>query len=143
MPSDLVRYRFLAAKAALEGRSLKLEEWPAWLLPLHRNIEVDRRTGITTSAGFSDRFKVQVWDEAASTITSHISKDGHYYIHPDPVQCRSLTVREAARLQTFPDNFLFCGNKTQQYQQIGNAVPPFLALQLAGVVAKLLAELRE
>jgi DNA (cytosine-5)-methyltransferase 1 len=139
MPSDLVRYLFVAATAKSKGRSPKLEEWPARLLPLHRNIETDSRTGITIASGFSDRFKVQVWDEPASTITSHISKDGHYYIHPDPAQCRSLTVREAARLQTFPDNYFFCGNKTQQYQQIGNAVPPYLALQLARVVARLLA----
>jgi DNA (cytosine-5)-methyltransferase 1 len=139
MPSDLVRYLFAATTARAKGRSPKLEEWPAALLPLHRNIKVDGTTGIAKTSGFSDRFKVQAWDEAASTITSHISKDGHYYIHPDPAQCRSLTVREAARLQTFPDNYFFCGTRTQQYQQIGNAVPPYLALQLAGVVAKLLA----
>jgi DNA (cytosine-5)-methyltransferase 1 len=140
MTSDLVRYLFVATTAQITGSSPKLEEWPKALLPLHRNIAVDQKTGATNAAGFSDRFRAQLWDDAASTITSHISKDGHYYIHPDPCQCRSLTVREAARLQTFPDNYLFCGNRTQQYHQIGNAVPPFLALQLAGVVAKLFAE---
>jgi DNA (cytosine-5)-methyltransferase 1 len=140
MASDLVRYFYASSIAGRTGSSPKLEDWPVALLPNHKNVTISKDTGKPVADGFNDRFKVQVWDTPSSTVTSHIAKDGHFFIHPDPTQCRSLTVREAARLQTFPDNYFFCGNRTQQYHQIGNAVPPFLAVQLAGVVADIISK---
>lgn len=129
MVSDLHRYFFASSYARLYGYSPKLSEFPKDLLPNHRNVHDNKR-----KLDFSDRFRVQLANKPSTTITSHISKDGHYYIHPDPIQCRSLTVREAARLQTFPDDYFFCGPRTSQYQQVGNAVPPYLAYQIANIV---------
>lgn len=131
---DLYRYYFCACYAKAEGRSPSLRDFPQSLLPNHKNVD----KALNGSGMFSDRFRVQVADRPSSTITCHIAKDGHYYIHPDPNQCRSLTVREAARLQTFPDNYFFCGNRTQQYEQVGNAVPPLLSSQIAEIVYEIL-----
>lgn len=132
MPEDLGRYLFCAVYAGLKGVSPKAAQLPVAMAPQHRN---------WASGHFDDRFRVQLADQPATTVMSHIAKDGHYFIHYDPVQCRSLTVREAARLQTFPDSYFFEGNRTQQYTQVGNAVPPFLARQIAGVVWELLRQL--
>lgn len=133
MDSDLHRYMFCATFAAVHKRSPKLGEFPAVLLPDHSNA----KDGGDLSK-FADRFRVQPYGRPATTVTCHISKDGHYFIHPDPSQMRSLTVREAARIQTFPDNYFFEGGRTAQYHQVGNAVPPYLAHQIAGVVAGIL-----
>jgi DNA (cytosine-5)-methyltransferase 1 len=138
MESDLWRYFFSACYAAVKKKSPKLANFPSFLLPNHKNvIGVDEDKVI-----FSDRFRVQVRSKPATTITSHIGKDGHYFIHPDPLQCRSLTVREAARLQTFPDNYYFVGPVTAKYQQVGNAVPPLLARQIAKVIWEAFCSLR-
>ena len=130
---DLARYGYAACFALVHNRSPKghKEFNLPGLAPAHKNWE----TGM-----FSDRFRVQVADSPSTTITSHISKDGHYFIHYDPSQCRSLTVREAARLQTFPDNYFFQGGRTQQYHQVGNAVPPLLATQIAKVVSEIISK---
>jgi DNA (cytosine-5)-methyltransferase 1 len=134
MPSDLSRYAFAAAFAQEYLRTPKAEEFPTELAPHHENWSTGK---------FADRFRVQCKHEPSTTITSHISKDGHYYIHPDISQCRSLTVREAARLQTFPDNYLFEGNRSQQYVQVGNAVPPLLAREIAEIVHNLVRRFTE
>jgi len=131
MELDLCRYMFAATYAAEHGVSPKLDQFPHSLLPLHKNA---KRIADGGRAPFMDRFRVQCANAPSTTVVSHIAKDGHYYIHYDPAQCRSLTVREAARLQTFPDNYYFEGNRTQQYTQVGNAVPPLLASKLAEVV---------
>lgn len=132
MRSDLQRYAYASAYARAYGRSPRgHDEFTLdGLRPNHDNWE---------SGKFKDRFKVQVGSRVSTTITSHISKDGHYFIHYDPTQCRSLTVREAARLQTFPDNYFFEGNRTEQFHQVGNAVPPLLANRIARLVFTMLS----
>lgn len=129
MAADLRRYFFAAVFSGSMGVSPKLRDLPAKLLPAHRNAVAGQN-----DHDFADRFRVQVANRPGSTVVSHIAKDGHYFIHYDPAQCRSLSVREAARIQTFPDNYQFQGTRTAQYQQVGNAVPPLLARQIAAVV---------
>lgn len=137
MRSDLYRYLFVSAYAAANGKTVHLSDFPTELLPAHSNVQ----EGVQNSH-FSDRFRAQVGGRPSTTITSHISKDGHYFIHYDPSQCRSLTVREAARLQTFPDSYKFEGGRTSQYHQVGNAVPPLLSMQVAAIVHDILKRLK-
>lgn len=127
MVGDLVRYGILSAMSLERGTSLKVRELDRSLWPNHKNID-------SKVVPFEDRFRVQVQNQPSTTIVSHIAKDGHYYIHPDPGQMRSLTVREAARLQTFPDDYIFLGTRTQQFTQVGNAVPPLLARSIGSSI---------
>jgi DNA (cytosine-5)-methyltransferase 1 len=135
MRTDLYRYYFASSFAKRYRYSPKLQDFPGELLPMHGNLDHE-------SVPFVDRFRVQLENSCSTTVVAHIAKDGHYYIHPDPSQCRSLTVREAARLQTFPDNYFFEGNRTQQYIQIGNAVPPLLAAKIAEIVYRVIESCR-
>lgn len=90
---------------------------------------------------FDNSYVVQWWDLPSKTILAHIHKDGFQFIHPDGAQRRTFTVREAARIQSFPDDFEFNGSRGEKYKQIGNAVPPLFAEALAKSIRKNLDEL--
>lgn len=85
---------------------------------------------------FGNRYTVQSWDIPGKTVCAHLYKDGNLFIHPDPNQERTFTVREAARIQSFPDDFFFEGSRTEQFKQVGNAVPPLMAQAFAKTLKK-------
>lgn len=89
---------------------------------------------------FLDRFKVVDGQGYAHTVVAHLAKDGHYYIHPSLDDCRSISVREAARMQSFPDNFYFEGSRSAMFKQIGNAVPPLMAKSIAESIKTILRQ---
>lgn len=122
--NDLEIYREVVGTWNKEGRLLKYNELPK-SVQTHKNTKT-----------FLDRYKIIKAEDISHTIVAHISKDGHYYIHPDIEQNRSLSVREAARIQSFPDDFYFERTRTAAFTQIGNAVPPLMARKIARKLKK-------
>ena len=125
-PRDLEIYSIAIDKWLTERRRLNYNELPV-RLQTHNNKEA-----------FLDRYKVIDPSGLSHTVVAHISKDGHYYIYPDLTQVRSISVREAARIQSFPDDYYFEGGRTSAFKQIGNAVPPLMATVIARAIKKLL-----
>jgi DNA (cytosine-5)-methyltransferase 1 len=123
---DLEIYSIAIDKWLNERQRLKYNDIPK-RLQTHKNTEA-----------FLDRYKVIDPSGYSHTVVAHIAKDGHYYIYPDQKQVRSISVREAARIQSFPDDYFFEGGRTAAFKQIGNAVPPLMAERIAVSLKNLL-----
>ena len=122
--NDLQIYR-LAVEFKSKGKNLNYRDDVPQHLKKHKN-----------ESSFLNRFNVVAEDNLSQTVVAHIAMDGHYYIHPDINQNRSISIREAARIQSFPDNYFFEGSRTAAFKQIGNAVPPLLAEGIAKEILK-------
>ncbi|WP_226664457.1 DNA cytosine methyltransferase [Microbulbifer aggregans] len=144
MPSDIARYLFTSLWTEAAARVKEEGEKEVSLSPRTKFFPKKLASNHISwySDNFQDRFRAHPKNHRSKTITAHMKKDGHANIHYDPAQCRSLTVREAARLQTFPDNYFFEGGQAAQFLQVGNAVPPFLAKQIALHVEKILKSMK-
>lgn len=128
--NDLAIYK-IVLEAKIRGKNLKYDDLPE-KLRTHSNL-----------SSFLDRYKALDYNSVSHTIVAHISKDGHYYIHPDLNQNRSITVREAARIQGFSDDFYFEHSRTAAFKQIGNAVPPILSKKIAISILELLKDIKK
>jgi DNA (cytosine-5)-methyltransferase 1 len=123
--NDLEIYK-IAVEKWNNGQRLNYANLPKRLIK-HNNIN-----------SFTNRFQVVNGQGISHTVVAHIAMDGHYYIHPDKNQNRSISVREAARIQSFPDDYFFEGSRTAAYKQIGNAVPPLMAEKIAEIIKEML-----
>lgn len=117
--NDLEIYRIAVDEWVNGNKRLNYSKLPARLIK-HSNTK-----------SFTNRFQVVNHDGVSHTVVAHIAMDGHYYIHPDAKQNRSISVREAARIQSFPDNYFFEASRTAAFKQIGNAVPVLMAEGIA------------
>lgn len=124
---DLEIYSIAAAKWINYNERLRYSDLPA-RLKNHKN-----------ETSFLDRFKVVNGNGISHTLVAHIGRDGHYFIYPELNNPRSISVREAARIQAFPDDYFFEGGRTSAFKQIGNAVPPLMSYKIARTIYKELA----
>jgi DNA (cytosine-5)-methyltransferase 1 len=125
--NDLQIYK-LAVELKSKGKNLNYRDDVPQHLKKHKN-----------ESSFLNRFNVVAEDNLSQTVVAHIAMDGHYYIHPDIDQNRSISIRESARIQSFPDNYFFEGSRTAAFKQIGNAVPPLMAEGIAIKLKKILS----
>lgn len=130
--NHVARYHSVRDQRAFEmlDPGQKMVDLPFDVVPYRRDI-------------FLDKIKKQRWDEPSSAIVAHMQKDGLMYVHPDRAQARTFTPREAARVQSFQDKFRIMGPLTQQFKQIGNAVPPLAAEAIARAISPLLEPVKD